>query len=189
MIIAAPRPHQRNLRRIRLARLDEKILADPHRLPAVNARDVINAVLVHLDGAAIDIILAARQAGSARRCRAESGRPAAAGRSKSAAPPSVPVTARKSPPRSSISCRHSGPRREMIRHANLLHRRQIGDANIDSASTSSPRRHVILNVLRQTRKQKLIPARETPRPWAASRSLPTSANSETARYNFTLGDF
>ena len=59
VIVAAAGPHQRNLRRIRLARLNEKILADPNRLAAVYTSDVISPVLIHLDGSAIDIIFAA----------------------------------------------------------------------------------------------------------------------------------
>ena len=58
-VIVAAGMHQRNLRRVRLARLDEKIFADANRLALVHAGDVVDAVLIHLDGAVIDVILAA----------------------------------------------------------------------------------------------------------------------------------
>src|SRR6476646_6757318 len=58
MVVAAG-THQRNLRRIGFAGFDEKILADANRLALLNSGDVINAVAIHLDGAAIDVILSA----------------------------------------------------------------------------------------------------------------------------------
>ena len=61
VIIAAAGTHQRNLRRIGLAGLDEKILADANGLTLLNARDVVDAVAIHLDGGVIDVVLASRR--------------------------------------------------------------------------------------------------------------------------------
>src|SRR5579863_3234372 len=58
-VIIMPGPRQRNLRRIGLAGLNEKILADTDRLALFKARHMVDAVVIHADGAAIDIILAA----------------------------------------------------------------------------------------------------------------------------------
>src|ERR1022692_267297 len=58
-IVAAAGTGHRNLRRISFAGLDEEILADANRLCLIDAGDVINAVAIHLDGAVIDVILAA----------------------------------------------------------------------------------------------------------------------------------
>ena len=60
VIVAAAGTHQRNLRRVGFAGLDEKILADANGLALLNAGDVVDAVFIHLDGAVIDVILARR---------------------------------------------------------------------------------------------------------------------------------
>src|SRR5258708_36552118 len=52
---------QRNLRRVGFAGLDEKILADADGLALFNAGDVVDAVLIHRDRTAIDVILPARE--------------------------------------------------------------------------------------------------------------------------------
>src|SRR5208337_1638580 len=51
--------HERNLRRVGFASLDEEIFADANGLALLNARDVIDAVAIHLDGTVIDVVLAA----------------------------------------------------------------------------------------------------------------------------------
>ena len=60
VVVAPAGTHQRNLRRVGFAGLDEKILADANGLARLNAGDVVDAVLIHLDGAAIDVILRRR---------------------------------------------------------------------------------------------------------------------------------
>src|SRR5471030_3458329 len=61
VVIATAGTHQRNLRRVGFAGLDEKILADANGLARLNARDVVDAIPIHPDGAAIDVIQTARE--------------------------------------------------------------------------------------------------------------------------------
>jgi len=61
VVIAPPRAHQRNLRRIGLARLNEKVLADANRLACLDAGNVVYTILVHPDFAVIDIVSTARK--------------------------------------------------------------------------------------------------------------------------------
>src|ERR1019366_2456774 len=59
MIVPPAGTHQRNLRRGGLAGLNEKILADTNGLALVHAGNVVNAILIHLEASAIDVILSA----------------------------------------------------------------------------------------------------------------------------------
>ena len=59
MVVAVSGAHQRDLRRVGFAGLDEKVLADANGLALLNSRDMVDAVLIHLDGAVIDVVLAA----------------------------------------------------------------------------------------------------------------------------------
>ena len=58
MIIAIG-THQRDLRRVSFACFDEKILANSNGLALLNAGDVIDAIVIHFEGAVIGIILSA----------------------------------------------------------------------------------------------------------------------------------
>ena len=59
VIIAVAGPHQRDLGRVGFAGFNEEILADANGLARFKAGDVINAVLIHLYGAAVDVVCAA----------------------------------------------------------------------------------------------------------------------------------
>ncbi len=61
VIVAATGPHERNLRRISLARFDEEIFAHTDGLAFFDAGYVISAVRIHLHGTAINIVRAARE--------------------------------------------------------------------------------------------------------------------------------
>src|SRR5580700_10036022 len=61
VVVTAAGTHQHNLRRVRLTGLNEKILADANRLARLNASDVVEAIVIHLHSAAIDVILTTRQ--------------------------------------------------------------------------------------------------------------------------------
>src|SRR6476660_1833511 len=61
VVVSPAGTHQRNLWRVGFAGFDEKVLADADGLALFNTGDVVDAVLIHLDGTAVDIILAARE--------------------------------------------------------------------------------------------------------------------------------
>ena len=121
---------------------------------------MIDAVLIHLDGAVINVILAAGElnllpvvelnlAALQRAVGGDFEFSFGAGDSAQIAAALFDLG------------RHAGPRRVMIGDANLLHRGQIGDVNVEVLRRHRAGGDVVLDVLRQTGEQKLIAARET----------------------------
>ncbi len=151
VVVAAAGTHQRNLRRVGFAGLDEKILADANGLALLNAGDVVDAVLIHLDGAVIDVILAAGELDLLSAVELD-------------------LAALKRPVGGDLEFglgaddgaqiaaalldfgRHAGPGGVMIGDANLLHRGQIGDANVKVLRRHRSGGDIILDVLGQTGK-------------------------------------
>ena len=128
--------------------------------PCLDAGDVIDAVLIHLDGAVIDVILAAGELdllsvieldlAALKRAVGgdlEFGLGADDGAQIAAALLDLG--------------RHAGPGRVMVGDANLLHRGQIGDANVEVLRRHRSGGDIVFDVLRQTGEQKLIAAGET----------------------------
>src|SRR6266851_6899300 len=157
--------HHGDLRRGGLAGLDEKILAHANGLALLNTSDVVDAVSIHLDGGAIDIVLSAREldllslvflseaeldlAAVKRAIRRdlELGLGARDGAQIAAALFDLD--------------RHAGPGGVMIGDANLFYRGQIADANVKVLGRHRSGSDIVLDALRQTAKQKLIAAGET----------------------------
>ena len=173
-VVIAARAHQRDLRRVGFAGLDEKILADADGLAVLDAGDVIDAVLIHLDGSAIDVIftacfgidqldrLSVVEQDLAARKRAvggnlEHGLSAGDGAQIAAALLNLGGKA--------------GPGGETVRHANLFHRGQIGDVNVIVLRRHGSGGDIVFDVLGQTGKQILIAAGEIAGRFALHRNL------------------
>ena len=60
--IIAAGPGDLHFRRIGLARLDEEIVGEAHGLALIDGGDVVHSVLIHVDGALVEIAFAAREA-------------------------------------------------------------------------------------------------------------------------------
>ncbi len=159
VVVTTTGARQRNLRRVGLAGLDEKILADANSLALLHAGDVVHAVLFHLDGAAIDVVLTAREldlfaaveldlAALKRAIGGDFELSLGAEDGAQIAAALLDVDGQ------------AGPGGVMIGDANLFHRGQVGDANFEVLRLHRAGGDVILDVLRQAAKQILIAARE-----------------------------
>src|SRR5579863_910192 len=164
-VMVTVRTYQGNLRRVGLAGLDEKILADANGLALLHTSDVVDAVSIHLNRSAIDIVLSARELdllslvllskveldlaaleGAIHR-DLELGLGTADGAQIAAAFLDLD--------------RHAGPGGVMIGDANLFHRGQITDANVKVLGRHRSGSDIVLDAFRQTAEQKLIAAGET----------------------------
>ena len=160
VVIAAAGTHQRNLRRVGFAGLDEKILADANGLARFDAGDVIDAVLIHLDGAAIDVVLAAGELDllPAIELDLAAGKRAIGGDFEFGfgAGDGAQIAAALFD-----LGRHAGPGGVMVGDLDLLHGGQIGDANVEVLRRHGAGGDVVFDVFGQAGKQKLIAAGET----------------------------
>ncbi len=119
--------------------------------PCFNAGDVVDAVLIHLDGAVIDVILAAGEldllsvveldlAALQRAIGGDIEFGLGAGDRAQIAAALLDLG------------RHAGPGGVMVGDANLLHRGQIGDANVEVLRRHRSGGDVVLDVLGQAGK-------------------------------------
>src|SRR6202035_1385838 len=146
VVVTPAGTHQRNLRRVGFAGLDEKILADANGLAFSNAGDVIDAVVIHLDGAAIGVILASGELDWLSVIELDLGAlEGAIGRD-------IELGLRANDGAQIAAAllyfgRHAGPGGVMVSDANLLHRGQIADANVEVLRRHRAGGDIILDVL------------------------------------------
>src|ERR1700693_2390695 len=146
VIVTPAGTHQRNLRRGGFSCLDEKILAHANGLARSNAGDVVDAVLIHLDGAVIDVILTASELDLLSVIELDLAA------LKRAVSRDIELGLRANDGAQVAAAllyfgRHAGPGGEMGSDANLLHRGQIADGNVEMLRRHRASGDIILDVL------------------------------------------
>ena len=152
--------HQRNLGRVGFAGLDEKIFADADGLALGDAGHVVDAVLVHFDGGAIDVIQAAGELNGLSVVEQDlaalegtvGGNFKFGHRAGDGAQIAAALLGFGG---------HAGPGRVTVGDANLLHGGQFGDANVEALGSQRAGGNIVFDVLRQIGEQELIAACET----------------------------
>ena len=159
--IVAAGPVDGDLRRIGLAGFDEEIAGKAHGLALVEGGDVVCAVLFHVDRAFVEIAFSGAPGGrelnllvsaslSSTRMPSRSGR--------SIVDFEVGVGAFDGAKIAAVlvdDILQASPVRIAVGDANLLHAGKIDDADIEVARVERARFHVILDVFRQPREEKL----------------------------------
>ena len=148
------RPRNRNVGRVRLVGRDEVVLRQPHLLAFIRGRHMVRAILLHVDGAVIDVPLTAGQMhllAVVQRQHPVLQRGRHRHRQRR-------VRAFQRAQIASLVLRHrlhARPLRIVVGHLHRLHRRQVHHAKLEMLRGRRARLHVVLHVLRQSREQKL----------------------------------
>ncbi len=136
----------RDRRRHRLVRRDKVVLREPHWLALVGRGHMIGAVLLEMDRASVPVPLPARQLDRLATGTVHLDFECSVGPLNGTQVAGVLLRHRL----------HAGPLRILVRHSNSLHSRKIHDAHLVVRRNQRTCGHVVLDVLRQTRKDKLI---------------------------------
>src|SRR5882672_8919709 len=152
--IVVPGTRDDDVRRVCLARLDEEIVGQAHGLPLIQGGDVVHAVLRDANGAFVDVALAAREANLLFIVKDQdtvAHRPIGFDFK-------VGIRAFDSAEVAAAfldHILHPGPLGIAVRHADILHTREVQHANIEVARTERSSLNIVFDTFGKARENEL----------------------------------